>query len=172
MWGAPDITSTAISTSGLLVSIAGLFAVFIQVRRARGAAEAASRSARATREAVMQRVTEADLGAMVSEMRALQDRLRADQREAALRSCQEIRQGFAALRARPMTEISQKRQELLTGAMAALRRIREALEDPLAPTESVLDIASTNSEIENMIDFVVEWQENSLFSETEAERHE
>ena len=71
-----------------------------------------------------------------------------------------------------MTEISQKRQELLTGAMAALRRIREALEDPLAPTESVLDIASTNSEIENMIDFVVEWQENSLFSETEAERHE
>ena len=172
MWSAPDIVNAAIAAGGLLVSVIGIIAIFVQVRKARGAAEAASDATRRTREEVAQRVTEADLGTVTSELRSLQDRLRADQREAALRSCQDIRQRFAALRARPVPGVPQERWELLAWAMATLTRIREALEQPRDAAESALDIASTNSEVEKMIDIVVEWQQSSLFLETGSDGHD
>ena len=169
MWTAPDIISTAIAVLGLIVSIVGLTVVIVQVRKARGAAEAAAEAVRDARGDVMRRVTEADLGAVVSELRGLQDRLRADQHDAALRSCQGAWERLVALRSRHESRIPRERHERLSQAISTLTRVREALEprDGGAPVD--MDIGSTNSEIEEVVELVVSWQQSSLFLEYEEQ---
>lgn len=172
MWSIGDTVNTVLAATGLAVAIVGLAIVYWQVRKARGAAEAASQAATETQEAMTQRITAADLGSVGTALEALQNQLHAGQRETALRACQSLRRQLIALRARNASRLPKHRREELTWAVSTLSAIRESLERPPEDPEGTLDIAATNSDIDRIIDLVVEWQESPLSLETEAKSHE
>ena len=61
MWSVGDTVNTVLASVGLAVAIGGLAALFWQVRKARGAAEAASKAASEARSDMVQHVTAADV---------------------------------------------------------------------------------------------------------------
>ena len=164
MWSDADIVNAALAGVGLVAGSGGLWFAY----KAFGAAETASQAARAARDKITQRVTAADLGSVRTALDAFQNQLRASQQEAALLSCQNIRRQLVALRSRPGLDIPVERRRELGWAITTLRRLREALEEP----EPQLNVASTNSEVERIIDLVVEWEETPLSLEKETSDHE
>ena len=167
MWSLGDTVNTVLAGTGLTVAIVGLGAVYWQIRRTASMAQAARRAAVAARETIVQRVTAADLGSVNAGLDALQNELRAGQREAALLSCQGIRRQLVALRSRSAPRLPTEMRIGLQWTISTLTKIREALEGTPEITAPALDITATNSDIERMIDLVVEWRESPLSLEPE-----
>lgn len=172
MWTDADLTNTFLASVGLLVAMVGLGFVYWQIRKLTGAAEAASQADSNARSEMAQQVTTAELGSVNTALDAFQNQLRAGQMEAALLSCQGIRRQLVGLRARSAHEIPGARQTELAWAITTLTRIREALEYPTEAATPTIDVAATNSEIERMIDLVVEWRESPLSLEKETSKNE
>lgn len=76
------------------------------------------------------------------------------------------------LRSRSAHQIPEGQRRELARAITTLTRIREALEEPGQPPAPSMEVAATNSEIERMIDLVVEWRESPLSLQMEANGHE
>ena len=167
-----DITNTVLAGVGLGVAVLGLGFVYWQIRKLRGATEAASKAASAARSEMVQQVTTAELGSVSTALDAFQNQLRAGQMEAALLSCQGIRRQLVGLRSRSAHQIPEERRTELAWAITTLTRIREVLDEPEETSAPTMEVAATNSEIERMIDLVVEWRESPLSLQMEASGHE
>lgn len=163
-WNAADIVNTVLAGVGIGLTAVGLAVVFWQVRKARGAAEAAREAASEAREAMAQRVTAADLGSVRANLRALLPQLRAEQYESAWLLCQDAREQLVALRSRRGLDA---RQDRLTGAIMTL-----------AETQNILEGDEPQSALANMeriraaLDMLVEFREDALYSAGEGNDHE
>ena len=168
MWTEADIVNTTLASTGLLVAIVGLAAVYWQIRKVRGAAEAAQSAATTSREVMARRVTAADLGSTRVALRALRGELRSGGVEHALLSCDLIRESLVALHARNTGRISEERRDALDDAVATVRSIQQELEQARAGSEP-FDASEVYSMVADLIDFVVDWQESPLSLEGERD---
>lgn len=168
MWSDADVVNTTLASAGLLVAIVGLGAVYWQIRKVRGAAEAARDASSDALQAMAQRVTAADLSSVRTALRALQNELRASQTESALLSCQSIQEQLAALRKRQEIHGPTARREGVTRALGTLGRLRDALELRRIDSEADFDTVDWNNRISATVQLVVEWQESALFLSAEA----
>ena len=165
LWNAADIVNTVLAGIGIGLTAVGLAVVFWQVRKARGAAEAAREAASEAREVMAQRATATDLGSIHTQLRTILDDLRAQRYESAWLTCQEVREHLVALRVRPGLE---GQQERITEALAILSSIQRTLGLD-APENADIDMSDG---IRSMLDLVVELREHALFSEREGNDHE
>ena len=166
-WDSADIVSIVLASTGIALTVVGLGFVLWQVYQARGAAEAAREAATEAREALTQRVTAMELGSIHTALQTLQEQLRARQAQAALASCQSIREQLVAQRTRRQSGISPEQLEGLTLGMGTIAQVQEALERWQTGDGRPLDIADTNGKISTLIDLVVEWR--TLFLEREEQ---
>lgn len=172
MWSEADITNAVLASVGLVVALLGLGAVFCQIRKLTGAAEAASEAALEARTEMVQQVIAAGLGSTRMALRALRGELRAGDVQSALISSDLLRESLVALRSRSSGRLPQERQDEIEGAVGTVREIQKGLEEARAATDSPPDIAEFNSRISELIDFVVDWQEGPLSFERETTDHD
>ena len=130
-----------IGATALLVSVAGFTVAIVQIRRARSAAEAASRAATEARDSLVHRLSIGDLARVSSEIDRLKELHRNQQWQRALDQHPRVRQTLVEVRSR----IHDQPAETVTAfqeAIAQLAEMESAVERALAdPSQSPTSLA-------------------------------
>jgi len=161
MWSEADWVNTGLASFSVLVAIGGVGIVVWQVRKARGAAEAARDAATSAREGMARRVTSADLEVVRRVLREMLDDLQGGEIQTLWADCQDARERLMEMRARPGLG---DQQQHLTFAITGLREIQENI----TADESATSDFDTSASLQAVLETVVELQQRALFFEGEA----
>ena len=165
MWSDADITNTVLASVGVAIAIGGLILVYCQVRKARGAAEAARDATSEAMQAMAQRFTTADLDMVRSALRTILDNLQDEDPRSGWSSCQDVREHLIELRARPGLETHQGQ---LTPAITSVSEAQKTLESG----DGAVDWGEVRRNVSDALDSILELRQHALFFKEEGASRE
>lgn len=167
MWSIGDTVNTVLAATGLAVAIVGLAIVYWQVRKARGAAEAAREATSEAMQVMARYVTAADLGSVRAGLRTILDSLQdldnleEGDRQSVWRRCQDVREHLIELHVRPGLE---DQQGLLNTAITRVSEAQKALDDG----DGAVDWGGVRRNVSAGLDSVLEVRQHALFLREEG----
>ncbi len=141
-----------------VLTLVGLGIAFVQVKKARTAAEAASEAAKATQEALSKSLTIGDLKNAIALLEKVKSYHRADKWEVAIEWYQPIRAALADARAR-YPGLAQEQTRQINAGIAHIREmgnvVEQALRSGLLPPANVSGIAERLNAVQSSLESLV-----------------
>ena len=148
-----------------LLAVAGFVALWLQVRKARNAAEVAQQATRDTLVKMSERFTIADLSEVRSKLGHVQEALRGERFETALRDIQDLRAGLTQLRTRKgFTDEAHQTQ--IQDIVVTLAKFQDRLERRLNDDAVDVQVPVLNKKLADYILIVTSWGEELQFQAT------
>lgn len=150
--------------ASFLLAVAGFLVLWVQVRRARSAAEAARQATQDAFSAMSERVTIADLSRIRARIGHVQEALRSNKFEIALIHMQDLRSELVQLRSRRSFS-SDERQATIQGIVTSLSRYQDALERRVGDPNVNVPVSKINSRLGASILILAAWSEEVRFTQ-------
>ena len=154
--------------ASFLLAVAGFLVLWVQVRRARGAAEAARQATQDAFSAMSERVTIADLSRIRARIGHVQEALRSNKFEIALIHMQDLRTELVQLRSRRSFG-SDDRQATIQGIVTSLSRYQDTLERRVGDPNVDVHVSKINSRLGDSILILAAWSEEVRFTQEDED---